>query len=101
MPAPRLLSSAWEDLSDIADYQISYAGPDAAEAVTDGVLDTIALLETMPLLGPLHHDPVLQVQGYRKLLCGQYVCVYRVLDGVPTVYRIFYSRRDCVWRARE
>lgn len=98
MPTPSILSSAWEDLSSIADYLVQTAGTETAQAATDAILDAIALLETTPMLGPLHHDPVLQANGYRKLMCGRYVCVYRIVDEVPTIYRIFHSRQDYVWK---
>ena len=94
MPAPRILAAALEDISSIADYHLRRVGPQAAEAVTDRLLDTIALLDTAPCLGPLHHDPVLQSMGYRKLVCGRYVCVYRLVDGVPMVYRVFHESRN-------
>ena len=94
MPAPRILASALEDISAIADYHLRQVGPSSAEAVTDKLLDSIALLGATPYLGPLHHDRVLQSMGYRKLVCGRYVCVYRLVDDVPTVYRVFHESRD-------
>lgn len=100
MPAPRILATAWEDISAIADYHIKNVGPQSAERITDTLLNTIELLEAHPYLGPLHSDPVLQMQRYRKLLCGPYVCVYRVIDGVPTVYRIFHGSQNYASRLR-
>lgn len=94
MPAPRILSSAVEDISQIADHHLRRVGPNSAEAVTDRLLDAIALLGNAPFLGALHHDPVLQSMGYRKLVCGQYVCVYRIVDDVPTVYRVFHESQN-------
>ena len=94
MPAPRILSSAVEDISQIADHHLRRVGPNSAEAVTDRLLDTIALLGGAPFLGALHHDPVLQSMGYRKLVCGRYVCVYRIVDDVPTVYRVFHESQS-------
>ena len=94
MPEPRILSSAVEDISQIADHRLRHVGPNSAEAVTDKLLDTIALLGDAPFLGPLHHDPVLQSMGFRKLVCGQYVCVYRIVDDVPTVYRVFHESQN-------
>lgn len=94
MPAPRILASALEDISAIADYHLRRVGPGSAESVADKLLDSIALLGTTPYLGPLHHDSVLQSMGYRKLACGHYVCAYRLIDEVPTVYRVFHEPRD-------
>lgn len=101
MPAPRILAAAYEDILNIADYRMRTVGPQSAQAITDKLLDTIDLLETTPLLGPLHHDPVLQNMGFRKLICGSYVCIYRMLDEVPTVYRVFHESQsyalDFLW----
>lgn len=94
MPQAKLLQAAWEDLSNIADYHLREVGPLSAERVTDRLLDAIELLSDNPYLGPLHGDHVLQRRGFRKLVCGQYVCVYRVDEGVPTVYRIFPGSAD-------
>lgn len=91
MPAPRILASARENISAIADYHLELAEPASAENITDRLLDTIELLGTHPYLGPLHSDPVLQAHGHRKLICEACVCVYRVIDGVPTVYRVFHD----------
>ena len=96
MPAPRILPSAVEDLSAIADHHLRRVGPASARSVTDAILDSIALLGDQPSLGPLYHDEVLQSRGYRKLVCGRYVCVYRVVGGTPVVYRIFHGSRDYV-----
>ena len=91
MPASKVLASAWDDIAAIADYHLRASGADSAQRVTERLLDGIDLLATMPLLGPIHHDPVLAGMGYRKLILGKYLVVYRVVDGTPTVYRVFYG----------
>lgn len=102
MPAPKILPAAYEDILNIADYRVREVRPNSAEEITNRLLDTIDLLEEAPLIGPLHHDPALQSMGYRKLLCGQYVCIYRIVDGTPFVYRVFHESRnysaDFLWR---
>ena len=95
---PRILQSAWDDLAEIADYLARVSGERVAEETTDAILNTIELLGSAPYLGPLHHDPVLQRLGYRKLVCGKYVCVYRVVDETPVVYRVFHGRQNYAWR---
>lgn len=74
------------------------SGERIAEETTDAILDTIELLGATPFLGPLHHDRVLQQLGYRKLVCGKYVCVYRIVDDIPVVYRVFHGRQNYAWR---
>lgn len=95
---PRILQSAWDDLAEIADYLVRASGERAAEETTDAILDTIELLGATPFLGPLHHDRVLQQLGYRKLVCGKYLCVYRIVDDTPVVYRVFHGRQNYAWR---
>lgn len=95
---PRILQSAWDDLAEIADYLVRASGERAAEETTDAILDTIELLGATPFLGPLHHDRVLQQLGYRKLPCGKYLCVYRIVDDIPVVYRVFHGRQNYAWR---
>lgn len=97
---PRILQAAWEDISSIADYLMQSASVRTAEETTDDILGTIELLGSMPYLGPLHHDPVLQKMGYRKLICGSYLCVYRIIDDAPTVYRVFHTHQDYTWRMK-
>lgn len=93
---PRILQSAWNDLAEIADYLVRVSGVRAAEETTDAILDAIELLGATPFLGPLHHDRVLQRLGYRKLVCGKYVCAYRIVDDIPVAYRVFYGRQNYV-----
>ena len=90
----KLLSSAWEDMDQIANYHLAMVGPNSAAKVTDAILDTVERLESFPYMGTLHPDPVLAAQEYRKLLCGKYVCVYRVIETDVFVYRIANGARD-------
>jgi len=55
-------------------------GPQSAEEITDKLLDTIEILEEHPLAGAEHPDMFLQKHGFGKLLCGDYVCVYKVIE---------------------
>lgn len=89
-----LLSSAWQDLDHIAETHLQLVGAASAERMTDKILDTLERLAEFPYMGPLHPDPVLARMEYRKILCGDYVCVYRVIDSVVYVYRIVHGKTD-------
>lgn len=91
MPLPRILEAAWEDIAQIAEAHLVRAGSSSATRTTDKILDAIALLESMPYLGPLHQDDRLAAMGYRKLIVMSYVVVYRLVEETPTVYRVFYG----------
>jgi plasmid stabilization system protein ParE len=89
-----ILTPAYEDINRIAEYHLSEVGPLSAEKITDKLLDTIALLGENPFLAPEHQDPLLKDLGYRKLICGQYICLYRVVEKAIYVYRIVHASTD-------
>ena len=46
-------------------------------------------------MGQTHPDPILAQAGFRKLaLTRTYVAVYRIIDGVVTIYRVVNGRTD-------
>jgi toxin ParE1/3/4 len=80
-----------KDIDRIADYHLMTVGPQSAEKITDKILDTIALLEDYLYSGSEISDPALQRQGYRKLICGDYVCIYRVIEETAYIYHVVHS----------
>ncbi len=93
MPKHNMLiqQSAWEDIRQIARYKIKTVDLKSAENFIKKILDTMRLLEETPLLGPLHHDSDLRRLGYRKLFCGEYICIYKVVEDRAVVLRVFYG----------
>lgn len=89
-----ILTPALNDIDKIADYHLLAAGPISAEKITDKLIDSIEKLGEYPLLGAEHSDPVLQERGYRKLVCGEYICVYRLIDDTIYVYRVVHGMTD-------
>lgn len=89
-----ILAPAREDLLHIADYYFHQVGALSAEKITTKILDQIEKLSTHPYLGSLHSDPKLADMGYRKLLSGDYVCIYRILEQTVFVYRIVHGQTD-------
>lgn len=89
-----ILVPALYDIEYIAEYHLLMVGPRSAEGITDRLLDTMIILEDHPYAGAQHPDPVLSRQGYRKLLYGDYVCVYRVIGEVVVVYRVVHGMTD-------
>ncbi|MDD2401545.1 MAG: type II toxin-antitoxin system RelE/ParE family toxin [Clostridia bacterium] len=89
-----ILTPALNDIDKIADYHLLAVGPISAEKITDKLLNSIEKLGEYPLLGTEHSDPVLQKRGYRKLVCGEYICVYRLIDDAIYVYRVVHSATD-------
>ncbi len=89
------LPAALRDIDAIADFHLAKVGRASAEGITDYILDAIAALADFPLMGPLHPDPVLSANGFRKLVLNQtYVAVYKVTDYTVYIYRIVNGAVD-------
>ena len=89
-----ILTPALNDIDQIADYHLLAVGPISAEKITDKLIDSIEKLSEYPLMGTEHSDSVLQKKGYRKLVCGDYICVYRLIDDTIYIYRVVYGATD-------
>ena len=90
----QFLPAAVEDLDRIADYYLQTVGAASAERITDQILDALERLEEFPYLGSVHPDPVLASMEYRRIVSGNYVCVYKVVDNAVIVYRIVNGATD-------
>ena len=82
----KYLRAAMRDLEGIAQLYLGLAGADSAEKFIDEILHTVDLLRTFPYSGALHPDMVLAEREFRKVICRDYVCVYKVIDSEKTVY---------------
>lgn len=90
----QFLHAAVDDLDRIADYHLQMVGAASAERITDQILNTVERLEKYPYLGSLHPDPVLASMEYRRIVSGNYVCVYKVIDRTVVIYRIVNGVTD-------
>ncbi len=90
----QFLPAAVEDLERIADYYLQMVGAASAERITDQLLEAVERLEKYPNLGSLHPDPVLGAMEYRRIVSGNYVCVYKVIDNAVVIYRIVSGTTD-------
>ena len=88
------LTPALLDIDKIADYHLQMVGPKSAEKITNKLLDATELLQQFPLSGMEHPDNFLHERGYRKLICGDYVCVYRLISDIVYIYRVVHSASD-------
>ena len=86
-----ILTPAFKDIDQIADCHLILVGPQSAKKITDKLLGTIMMLEDHPLAGTEHSDMVLQKQGYRKLICGDYVCICKVIENMVYIYRVVHG----------
>lgn len=89
-----ILLAAWHDIDKISDFHLRMVGTASAEKITDKILDTLDRLADFPYMGAQHPDPVLAEYEFRKVLCGDYVCIYKVIDSHVYVYRIVNGKTD-------
>lgn len=87
-------TKAWNDLENIANVHMQKAGTASAEKITDQILERIEKPEKHPFIGSIHTDEILAKYQYRKLVCGNYICIYRVDDKTIYIYRIVYGDTD-------
>ena len=81
----KLLAPAWKELEAVGDIHLKLAGPASAERITDGILDTLECLRSTPLLGMECEDRELKDKGYRRLICGNYLCFCPFSDACQCI----------------
>ena len=86
-----ILNPAAKDIERIAEYHLRMVGPKSAEKITDKLLDTIQSLEEQPFAGSEHPDEILRKQNFRKLICGDYICIYKVIEKRVYIYRVVHG----------
>ena len=89
-----LLQPAWKELDAIAKMHLDLVGPVSAQQITDKILDTLELLKTEPLMGKNCDDLGAVFVGLRKVVCGNYLCFYKIIDSKIYVYHIVDGRTD-------
>ena len=90
----KLLAPAWAELEAIADRHLKLVGPSSAQKIIDSILDSLDNLKINPFLGKEFIDKILVPNKYRKLICGNYLCFYRIIDSTVYVYHIVDGRID-------
>lgn len=89
-----LLEPAQRELEEIAQLHRNLVGPNSAHKITNKIFDALSRLEFFPLSGSLSRDKVLLRDGYRYVVAGKYICVYRVLGDTVYVYHIAHGASD-------
>ena len=90
----RILAPAQCELEEIALVHLELAGPDSAKKITDRILRALDHLKLSPEMGVSCKDKLLKLQGYRMLICGYYLCIYRLIGDTVFVYHIADGRSD-------
>ena len=89
-----ILLAAWQDIDKIADFHMKMVGAASAQRITDKILDTLERLGSFPYMGAQHSDPELARRDFRKVICGDYVCVYKLIGSSVFVYRVVNGKTD-------
>lgn len=90
----KLLPVAWEDLKRIEDWYLVQFGVETALKMIDYILNVIERLEEFPDSGSLTPDEWLNQQGYRLVICGKHVAIYKQIGTVVYIYHIADTRTD-------
>ena len=83
-----ILEPAQRELEEIAQLHRNLVGATSARNITDLILDTLSRLEMFPLSGHIPQDKELRNGGYRYVIAGKYICVYRLIAETVYVYHI-------------
>ena len=89
-----LLPTAWGDLKKIQDWYTIQSGPDAATKVTDGILGSLKRLNVFPESGSNLPDKWLNEQGYKMVLSGEYISIYKFTCEKVFVYHIASTKTE-------
>ena len=89
-----ILTPAQRELEEIARIYLELAGVDSARKITGQILDSLERLKTYPLSGSLPRDRMLREAGYRLVISGKYLAVYRLVGNSVFVYHIAHGASD-------
>lgn len=86
-----VLEPAQRELEEIAQLHMNLSGPNSARNITDRIFDTLSRLELFPLSGHIPQDKELRNSGYRYVIAGKYICVYRLIGETADIYHIVHG----------
>jgi plasmid stabilization system protein ParE len=89
-----LLPPAQYELEEIAQLYFILAGAKSARKITDRIYRSIEKLARFLLSGSAVDDAELKALGYRYVVAGRYVSIYRVIDDSVFIYHVFDARTD-------
>ena len=89
-----ILTPAQRELEEIANAYFVLVGPESARKITNRIYDALDRLRDFPQLGVMLRDKALQDIGYRMLICGNHICIYRQIGDTVFVYHIVDGRSN-------
>ena len=94
-----ILPKAIEDLDNIYRYYYRESGEQAIALRVTGEIETAIInLEDFPKAHPVSRDKRLAQKGYRKLIAGNHIALYKIDEKtrLVTVARVFHGMMDYV-----
>ncbi len=83
------------DLFEIGDYiESQYQNTQAADRITDGIVDATDILADYPETGARIFLPGVLDSGYRFVIFQGYLAVYRIQPGEVFVVRAVHEKQD-------
>ena len=89
-----ILLPAQAELEEIARVHMALSGPQSARNITDRIYDAMERLRVFPLSGPPIRDELLIAAGYRYILAGKCLILYRLLGDAVVIYHIAHGAAD-------
>lgn len=89
-----LLTPAQRELEEIALVHMELVGVESARKITDRIYGALDHLRSHPNMGAACTDKMLRSGGYRMLICGHYLCVYRLFGKTVFVYHVVDGRAN-------
>lgn len=86
-----ILEPAQRELEEIALLHMNLVGSKSARYITELIWNTLSRLEIFPLSGHIPQDKELRNGGYRYVVAGKYICVYRLVVETIYVYHIAHG----------
>jgi plasmid stabilization system protein ParE len=89
-----ILDEAKEEILDFTKAYRSLAGAASAQKFLRRINTSLGHLRDHPDMGVALEEPELARQGYRKLICGEYLCFYRMVGDAIHVYHVADGRTE-------
>lgn len=89
-----ILKPAQRELEEIAAVYLSLVGPNSSRKITDKIFATPERLCSFPHIRFPLRDKYLREVGYRFVVCGDYLCLYRLINDTQFAYHIVHGATD-------
>lgn len=89
-----IIAPARLEIHEIARLHMELVGPKSARRITDSIKNSIGELISHPFMGTVFSDSLLRLEGYRRLICGNYLCIYRLIGNTVFIYHVVDDRTN-------